>query len=81
MDLQLKPAAIEWHAPGGMPPESPLDMPPQDLSYKSSRRDWRVPGLAVLYARIILTALRFTAKTIAANASPAAVWILIDSTT
>src|SRR5277367_662173 len=55
MDLQLSPAAPESPAAGGMPPESRLYMPPQDLSFKPRRHDRRIPGAAVLYARVILT--------------------------
>jgi membrane glycosyltransferase len=62
MDLQLKPgsppdaaAAQEAKpAPGGMPPESPLEMRPQDLEYKPPRRGRRHLSSAVLYARFIL---------------------------
>jgi membrane glycosyltransferase len=62
MDLQLKPgspldsaAAQEAKAaPGGMPPESPLEMRPQDLEYKPPRRRRRHLSSAVLYARFIL---------------------------
>ncbi len=41
---------------GGMPPESPLDMPPQDLRYKPSRRTRAKSTAAALYARFILIA-------------------------
>ncbi|MHB8474867.1 MAG: glucans biosynthesis glucosyltransferase MdoH [Steroidobacteraceae bacterium] len=56
MDPQLNPAAAfepraAW---GGMPPESPVDMPPQELRYSPSRRPRRAAGAAVLYARFIL---------------------------
>jgi membrane glycosyltransferase len=55
MDLRLNLAAYEPRAgSGGMPPEQPLDMPPQDLRYKPSRRAGRGPSAAVLYARFIL---------------------------
>src|ERR1700674_4876454 len=59
MDFQLNPAAaIEPRvASGGMPPESPLDMPPQELRYKPSRRGRRGWGAAVLYARFILATI------------------------
>src|SRR5271167_2374223 len=56
MDLQLNSAvAFEPRAAsGGMPPESPLHMPAQDLDYKPPRRERRWSGAAVLYARFIL---------------------------
>ncbi len=62
MDPQLNPglqlitaAAIEARtASGGMPPESPLDMPPQELGYRPSRRGAPRWSAAVLYARFIL---------------------------
>jgi membrane glycosyltransferase len=58
MDLQLNPAAFEGRiATGGMPPERPLDMPPQDLRYKPSRRGGHRPRASVLYARFILAAV------------------------
>jgi membrane glycosyltransferase len=58
MDLQLNPAAFEGRiASGGMPPDHPLDMPPQDLRYKPSRRGGPRPRAAVLYARFILAAV------------------------
>jgi membrane glycosyltransferase len=58
MDLQLNPAAFAGRiASGGMPPEQPLDMPPQDLRYKPSRRGGHRPRAAVLYARFILAAV------------------------
>ena len=41
-------------ASGGMPPESSLEMPPQDLRYKPSRRTRDRSTAAVLYARFIL---------------------------
>ena len=55
---QLNPAAaLETPAAsGGMPPESRLDMPPQDLSYKPARQ-WHMPGSAVLYARFIVVTI------------------------
>src|SRR5882672_12845021 len=43
-------------ASGGMPPEAPLTMSPQDLRYKPSRRTRERSGSAVLYARFILIA-------------------------
>jgi membrane glycosyltransferase len=58
MDLRLNPAGLqEPAAPRGMPPESPLDMPPQDLRYKPSRRVRAWSGAAVWYARFILAAV------------------------
>jgi membrane glycosyltransferase len=55
MDLQLKAAvAAPRLTSGGMPPESPLPMPAQDLRYKPSRRERGRRGAAVLYARFIL---------------------------
>jgi membrane glycosyltransferase len=57
MDLRVSSAvAFEPRtASGGMPPEVPLHMPPQDLRYKPPRRGRRWPGAAaVLYARFIL---------------------------
>jgi membrane glycosyltransferase len=41
---------------GGMPPESRLDMPPQDLRYKPSHRTRERSTAAVLFARFILVA-------------------------
>src|SRR5260370_13500595 len=53
-------AAFETRAAsGGMPPESPLDMPPQDLLYKPPRRGRHGPGVVVLYARFILATITF----------------------
>ncbi len=59
MDPQLNPAAAfePRTASGGMPPESPVDMPPQELRYSPSRRPRRAAGAAVLYARFILAAV------------------------
>jgi membrane glycosyltransferase len=58
MDLQLNAAALERRpASGGMPPEAPLDMPPQDLRYAPSRRAQKRSSAAVLYARFILLAV------------------------
>ena len=56
MDPQLNPAAAfeTRAASGGMPPENPVDMPPQELRYSPSRRPRRAAGAAVLYARFIL---------------------------
>ncbi len=56
MDPQLNPAAAfePRAASGGMPPENPVDMPPQELRYSPSRRPRRAAGVAVLYARFIL---------------------------
>ena len=61
MDLQLNSAAtLEPRAtPGGMPKQSPLDMPPQELRYRPSRRARHASGAAVLYARFILAAITF----------------------
>jgi membrane glycosyltransferase len=56
MDLELSPAA-ESPAPGGMPPEQPLTMLPQDLTYKRPRRPRPGSGAAVLYARFIVVAV------------------------
>src|SRR5260221_14783689 len=44
---------------GGMPPESPLDMRPQDLRYQPPRRGRLWPDAAVLYARFILVTITF----------------------
>jgi membrane glycosyltransferase len=59
MDPQLNPAAAfePRTASGGMPPEQPLDMPPQELRYAPSRRARHGAGAAVLYARFILVAV------------------------
>ncbi|HWX32856.1 MAG TPA: glucans biosynthesis glucosyltransferase MdoH [Steroidobacteraceae bacterium] len=58
MDLQLNAAALERRpASGGMPPEAPLDMPPQDLRLSPSRRAQKRSSAAVLYARFILLAV------------------------
>ncbi len=58
MDLHLSAAVLEPRPhSGGMPPESPLDMPAQDLSYKPARRARHAAGGAVLYARFILVAV------------------------
>ena len=59
MDLQLTPAAAfdSSDSPGGMPPEAPLGMPAQDLSYLSWRKERRMIPAAVLYARFILIAV------------------------
>lgn len=56
MDIQLSSAtAVPPHTPpGGMPPDSPLHMPPQDLHNQPLRRERRAPSAAVLYARFIL---------------------------
>jgi membrane glycosyltransferase len=67
MDLQLSQhrqanSAAAFDArlgSGGMPPEGPLEMPPQDLDYKPPRRGRPVPGAAVLYARFILATITF----------------------
>src|SRR6202795_1450877 len=59
MDLQLTPAAAfeSSDSPGGMPPEAPLGMPAQDLSYLPWRHERRLISAAVLYARLILIAV------------------------
>jgi membrane glycosyltransferase len=56
MDVQLSPAvAFERRASsGGMPPEAPLGMPAQDLSYSPSHRERYGIASTVLYARFIL---------------------------
>jgi membrane glycosyltransferase len=58
MDLHLNSAVAyeQTGATGGMPPETPLDMPPQDLRYMPVRRERQSPGDAVWYARFILIA-------------------------
>jgi membrane glycosyltransferase len=59
MDLRLNRAAatVPGPASGGKPPENPLYMPAQDLSYKPQRRPRPGSGAAVLYARFILAAV------------------------
>src|ERR1700733_11555321 len=59
MDLQLNPAAAfeSSDPPGGMPPEAPMGMPAQDLSYLPCRHERRLISAAVLYARFILIAV------------------------
>jgi membrane glycosyltransferase len=59
MDLKLTPAAEfeRADAPGGMPPEAPLGMPAQDLSYRPARLAGGGISGAVLYARFILIAV------------------------
>src|SRR5258707_3813382 len=59
--LQVNPAApFEARAgSGGMPPESPLDMPPQELRSQPPRRGRLWPDAAVLYARFILVTITF----------------------
>jgi membrane glycosyltransferase len=58
MDPQLNPAAFEPRVTsGGMPPENPLPMLPQDLSYKPPRRAAGGLSAAVLYARFILVTI------------------------
>ena len=49
-ELPFEPAA----AGGGMPPEAPLSMPPQDLRYRPYRPERQAIAGAVLYARFIL---------------------------
>src|SRR5713226_1247830 len=71
MDLRLNPhlqpnpaAAFEARVgSGGMPPEKPLDMPPQELRYKPQRRGRHGPGAAVLYARFILATVTLGVST------------------
>jgi membrane glycosyltransferase len=58
MDLQLDTnAAFEAESLGGMPPEAPVSMPPQDLHYKPWRTERHLISLEVLYARFILIAV------------------------
>jgi membrane glycosyltransferase len=58
MDLQLSAnVASERATSGGMPPEAPMDMPAQDLSYKPLRHERHLVSAAVLYARFILLAV------------------------
>jgi membrane glycosyltransferase len=59
MDLQLNTAEqIESSPPpGGMPPEAPLNMPAQDLHYKTWRQERQLISAAVLYARFIVIAV------------------------
>jgi membrane glycosyltransferase len=52
-ELPFEPGA----AAGGMPPEAPLSMPPQDLRYRPYRPERQAIPLAVLYARFILIAV------------------------
>jgi hypothetical protein len=56
MDLLVKaPTALEPHAASrGMPPETPLAMPAQDLRYRPYRPEHHWIPAAVLYARFIL---------------------------
>ncbi len=59
MDLQLN-SAVEFErsaASGGMPPEAPMSMPAQDLTYKRASRPRDGTSAAVLYARFILVAV------------------------
>jgi membrane glycosyltransferase len=65
MDVQLSSAvAIERPADsGGMPPESPLSMPAQDLRYRPYRPGFQLISSAVLYARFILIAVTFGVTT------------------
>ncbi len=55
--LNLTPPFDPRPASGGMPPENPLRMPPQDLRYKPSQRERHGAGAAVLYARFILVTI------------------------
>src|ERR1019366_7628224 len=59
MDRPLNSAAVfeQSGGSGGMPPESPLVMPQQDLSYQPPRRMRGHPTAAVLFARYILLTL------------------------
>ena len=59
MDLKLTSAAEfeRADAPGAMPPEAPLGMPAQDLSYNPGRLARGGIAGAVLYARFILIAV------------------------
>ena len=59
MDLQLTPADAfdSGDSPGGMPPEAPLGMPAQDLSYLPWRHERHLISATVLYARFILIAV------------------------
>src|SRR5450755_554268 len=41
-------------APGGMPPDAPLDMQAQDLSYTSSNRLKGAPDSSILFSRVVL---------------------------
>jgi membrane glycosyltransferase len=56
MDLQLNPTPAFDRRPesSGMPPEAPMGMPAQDLSYKPWRGERGRISAAVLYARFIL---------------------------
>jgi membrane glycosyltransferase len=58
MDIHLNSAVAyeQAGATGGMPPETPLAMPPQDLRYMPSHRTRQRAGDAVWYARFILMA-------------------------
>jgi membrane glycosyltransferase len=58
MDCHLSSAVAHEQvgATGGMPPETPLAMPPQDLRHGPSHREWQRTSGAVLYARFILLA-------------------------
>jgi membrane glycosyltransferase len=65
MDRRLNSAVAYQHvgAGGGMPPESRLSMPPQDLRYKPSHRTREPSTAAVLYARFILVAVTLGVST------------------
>src|SRR5882757_5468682 len=65
MDRLLNSALAYPHlgAGGGMPPESRLSMPPQDLRYKPSRRVRPTLSAAVLYARFILVTVTLGVST------------------
>src|SRR6202165_3985346 len=65
MDRLLNSALSYPHsgAGGGMPPESRLSMPSQDLRYKPSHRTREPSTAAVLYARFILVAVTLGVST------------------
>jgi len=65
MDRRLNSAVAYQHvgAGGGMPPESRLSMPPQDLRYKPSQRTREPSTAAVRYARFILVAVTLGVST------------------
>src|SRR5450631_614800 len=65
MDRSLNSALAYPHlgAGGGMPPESRLSMPSQDLRYKPSQRTRAPSTAAVLYARFILVTVTLGVST------------------
>jgi membrane glycosyltransferase len=65
MDRRLNSALAYPHlgAGGGMPPESRLSMPAQDLRYKPSQRTRAPSTAAVLYARFILVTVTLGVST------------------